>query len=96
MTTKKSVISRTSFSGQTEFQSEDRMNKCPDLWQSDDYTFNVDVYNIGTIAYEIATGLKFDWNESNIENDMIDIYPDLIDFIKDATEINKDERITIE
>ena len=61
------VSTKTMYSGQ-------RTNKCPDLWTTEHYTFNVDVYNIGTIAYELAVGDLFDYKSSDIKNDMID-YP---------------------
>ena len=74
----------------------ERRNKCPDLWKGDGYSFNVDVYNVGTIAYELATGNIFDYQSSDISKDMIDYIPELKDFIDKATVEDNTKRIKIQ
>ena len=44
----------------TAFESVCRPNKAPDLF-SGSYSFSVDVFNVGTIAYELLTGIEFNW-----------------------------------
>ena len=77
-----------------------KTNRCPDLIddgkRKGNYSINVDVYDFGTIIYELATGIAFNWQESDISKVRIDYTLELEDFVLKTTEPDNTKRISIE
>ena len=80
----------------TAFESVCRPNKAPDLFSSE-YTFTVDVFNVGTIAYELLTGIEFNWQSPEEKfKAKVNYTKELRDFIELTTVEDGTERIEIE
>ena len=79
---------------------QSKKDRFPTLWDNgqylEEYTKNRDVYDLGTIVFELATGQSFQWQISDITKMGMDFTQELADFLRITTEIDCSKRTTIE